>query len=93
MVIRCVRRSAPGQLVSGPIHDSRIVHSTAAAKAPERERIQDPGGPFQGDFTREASWTAVALYRFRGMRKSFADFCELRTTGPSSIGAQVGRPN
>jgi hypothetical protein len=41
---------------------------TIPASRSERWRataVQDPGGPFQGRFTREASWTAVALYRFR----------------------------
>jgi hypothetical protein len=46
-------------------------HLTPAAKAPDDWRTPKPGGLARDPVTREASWTAVALYRFFPSSKLF----------------------
>ena len=43
---------------------STAAHSVRAAKAPEGWRSPSPGGILRDPRIREASWTAVVLYRF-----------------------------
>jgi hypothetical protein len=43
---------------------SLVIHFRCAAKAPEGWRTPRPGGFINDHGIREASWTAVVLYRF-----------------------------